>query len=691
MSRPSILILGLLEEDYLSSLFENLISSMRQVASCEYATRANDAKNVLARDPPPTAVLSIDAGPTMSKYRSLNEQLVRYARAGGIVVFGGNFSNHFAFNTATAFFGAWGVPWTLGDYHRTTVYLNRNGVPGMNLAGLESSYSVKALNLADVAPDSVVYSPSLDSLTQSHVFAPTSVDISQAPAAFTKVGSGYMGYTGDVNAEHPTTKIIMAMLHLPLDQFCPDNRDRSVGVAFGPSGAIKETQKSQMSVRQTASGSGNSSVMSTSGVTSVHINDEKVKYYKRPGIPSRINPSVPRPREAEVKARAIRRGITNERKKVQAEKLKEKGNNVFRAGTYQQAADLYMQASQVYKPLPVYMNNLAAALLKLERWDEAEVAADHATLIDPQLMKGFFRRGMARKSGHLKKVLGAARGFQRCLDLDPTCAEAKAELEACKNDPEFVMAGDESGDDSDSDVDYSDMDSDIDNDAVFLYGLGRDFAPGRTVHVLDCPSDTEDHHHKGNKLPCRYYNHEGCQFGKVCRYMHAPDNRSIRDELGRNVCLHFLVDRCKFGKRCWYTHDKTYLPSNGWWNDMEGVEDYQEFYDGLKKDLKQDGAMDNLGSAMNGTAMPWAIHAKWRALFKEIGNKFTGFHDDEDWYDDESDDEDFYQTGRPSGSRGRGRANNFGFTEDDVNELLCQGVMPWDDDAQAVLGVLNSY
>lgn len=27
------------------------------------------------------------------------------------------------------------------------------------------------------------------------------------------------------------------------------------------------------------------------------------------------------------------------------------------------------------------------------------------------------------------------------------------------------------------------------------------------------------------------------------------------------------------------------------------------------------------------------------------------------------------------------RMNNFGFTEDEVMELLCQGVKPWDDDA----------
>ncbi|SJL13916.1 uncharacterized protein ARMOST_17366 [Armillaria ostoyae] len=37
------------------------------------------------------------------------------------------------------------------------------------------------------------------------------------------------------------------------------------------------------------------------------------------------------------------------------------------------------------------------------------------------------------------------------------------------------------------------------------------------------------------------------------------------------------------------------------------------------------------------------------------------------------------------------RMDNYGFTEDDVQELLCQGVNPWDDDAMDVLDVLYDY
>ena len=45
-------------------------------------------------------------------------------------------------------------------------------------------------------------------------------------------------------------------------------------------------------------------------------------------------------------------------------------------------------------------------------------------------------------------------------------------------------------------------------------------------------SDTPDCRHKGiNKVPCRFYNHGGCNKGTACKYSHAPDEKSVRDEL----------------------------------------------------------------------------------------------------------------------------------------------------------------
>ena len=44
-------------------------------------------------------------------------------------------------------------------------------------------------------------------------------------------------------------------------------------------------------------------------------------------------------------------------------------------------------------------------------------------------------------------------------------------------------------------------------------------------------SDTEEFVHMGNGSPCKFYNDDGCTRGRRCQFRHAPDSRSVRDEL----------------------------------------------------------------------------------------------------------------------------------------------------------------
>lgn len=48
--------------------------------------------------------------------------------------------------------------------------------------------------------------------------------------------------------------------------------------------------------------------------------------------------------------------------------IRYQGNKFFRQGKNGEAASRYRQAALVYGPKPVYMNNLAAALLKLQQY-----------------------------------------------------------------------------------------------------------------------------------------------------------------------------------------------------------------------------------------------------------------------------------------------------------------------------------
>lgn len=44
-------------------------------------------------------------------------------------------------------------------------------------------------------------------------------------------------------------------------------------------------------------------------------------------------------------------------------------------------------------------------------------------------------------------------------------------------------------------------------------------------------SDSSEYRHEGNGRSCRYNNHDGCRHGAECRFRHAPDDMSVRDEL----------------------------------------------------------------------------------------------------------------------------------------------------------------
>lgn len=48
---------------------------------------------------------------------------------------------------------------------------------------------------------------------------------------------------------------------------------------------------------------------------------------------------------------------------------------------------------------------------------------------------------------------------------------------------------------------------------------------------------------------------------------------------GRNVCLYWLLlDECKNGNACAYAHDKTYLPTSGWWTNEKRLNRIRERY-----------------------------------------------------------------------------------------------------------------
>jgi len=174
----------------------------------------------------------------------------------------------------------------------------------------------------------------------------------------------------------------------------------------------------------------------------------------------------------------------------------------------------------------VYLTNLAAALLKLQRFDAAESAAERALYYEPKNIKARYRRGLARKGNceydaaisgtyrpHIHITLVCAKrhdariDFRSVLRLDPSSTVALTELDQTHTLLAQVSLG-----------------APLENDEVHSETF-------TAKSDLVTESDSSEFAHEGNGIPCRYNNHNGCRHGAQCRFKHAPDNKSVRDEL----------------------------------------------------------------------------------------------------------------------------------------------------------------
>ena len=99
------------------------------------------------------------------------------------------------------------------------------------------------------------------------------------------------------------------------------------------------------------------------------------------------------------------------------------------------------------------------------------------------------------------------------FDLQPDCKEATELLFSIK-----ALEGTPDGWGVDNDEDPSDLMAPLPDDST-------------DEPVTPVASDSEDYTHDGYGVPCKHYNHDGCRMGSKCSYKHAPDGRSVRDDL----------------------------------------------------------------------------------------------------------------------------------------------------------------
>ncbi|KAH9946733.1 hypothetical protein B0H21DRAFT_387638 [Amylocystis lapponica] len=600
VKKPTVLVLSLEKEEWLAESYCQLYSALRKNATVHEVESVPAAMRHLSAAPPPSAVLATDSAISQRTHGLLATHLAAYVRAGGRLVLGCQFSSHLITPTAPTFFQRFGLPWAAGSYHRTTFALNPAGAPQpLASAALPPTYSMKALHIKHVARAAMVYVPTDESRIESHVFAAVPVaERTESPAVCARVGAGLVGYAGDVNGEQGSLRLLVEMCGVRIAPGDLGPRRRITGLRGGPGGTLENTYEDEDEVPLPAGWGG-------------------------PAAQERRE----RPREREVALRAAVRAAKAQRKRILAEQAKEEGNKYFRREEWVKAAEMYHRAAMVGGPHPVYVSNLAAALLKLKMWTAAESAASRALQYDPKNVKARFRRGLARKEAG--DYSGASSDFRAALRLEPETAASRKELTR-------VIASHAS-----------------------LYGtpLVDDGARPEEEDAredVDVDSDSEDCLHDGNGRPCRFYNQGGCRNDRGCRFKHAPDDMSVRDEVARNVCTLWLLGVCA-DTGCAYAHDRTYLPRRGWWTDEGRCARVRECLLHLGEEAPKQAE-----GVLRAFALSWRRDS-WA----------NGDYYDEDAEVDEDDDE--YGFG--------GGMGQFGFTREQEQELLCQGVKPWDDDA----------
>lgn len=108
------------------------------------------------------------------------------------------------------------------------------------------------------------------------------------------------------------------------------------------------------------------------------------------------------------------------------ERLKEQGNEFFKAGNYLKAAALYTQAIKKDPSNPTLYSNRAAAFLNLVKLSKALSDAETTISLKPNWEKGYFRKGCILEA--MERYEDATAAFQIALQHNPKSTELQRKI-----------------------------------------------------------------------------------------------------------------------------------------------------------------------------------------------------------------------------------------------------------------------
>ncbi|KNZ77881.1 RNA polymerase II-associated protein 3 [Termitomyces sp. J132] len=219
-----LLLLSLEEDDFFATSNAHCLSAIREKVVVSQALTLSTALTKLD-DKHLAGVFVTDTGIVKPENKEILPRLLRYVKQGGVVIVGGSFSSFVSASDMDSFFSD---TCKSGAYHRTRFLRNGRHDLVTNNPSLSSSYSMKALHLGGLALSDPIYLPA-DNL-QLQTPLPFN-DHTESPVVRRKIGDGYFGYVGDVDAEVETTNVVLAMFGL-LDELTAQ-----------PASAVEEVKK----------------------------------------------------------------------------------------------------------------------------------------------------------------------------------------------------------------------------------------------------------------------------------------------------------------------------------------------------------------------------------------------------------------------------------------------------------------
>ncbi|XP_039767754.1 sperm-associated antigen 1 isoform X2 [Ornithorhynchus anatinus] len=129
-----------------------------------------------------------------------------------------------------------------------------------------------------------------------------------------------------------------------------------------------------------------------------------------------------RPHLLKIEKKIDTTGLTNKEKDFLATREKEKGNEAFSSGDYEEAFTYYTRSISAFPTVNAY-NNRAQAAIKLQNWNSVFQDCEKVLDLEPENLKALMRRATAYK--HQKKYHAAKEDLKKVLQVEPDNEIAK--------------------------------------------------------------------------------------------------------------------------------------------------------------------------------------------------------------------------------------------------------------------------